>query len=246
MKNLLNSAVTILIILIVGFCLLGKPQKLHVIKSLEVLFNTKEDQLKELVFNNNVGSGGDPSVKYNKSSTNHSEEAKTYFKEIALGNEFNNNVSSEPYRWNKDMKIYYYGNCSDVMVSELRRVVGELNDIINPINIDIVATRSEANFVIYFGSYLNFGQSNSSLNMEHLKDNWGYFQLFPDRGIMYVDVLRCVDLEGQKHLLREELTQSLGLCNDSWKYENSIFYQGWTTTTEFAPIDRELIDMLYN
>jgi len=132
------------------------------------------------------------------------------------------------------------------MVSELRRVVGELNDIINPINIDIVSTRSEANFVIYFGSYLNFGQANSSLNMEHLKNNWGYFQLFPDRGIMYVDVLRCDDLDGQKHLLREELTQSLGLCNDSWKYKNSIFYQGWTTTTEFAPIDRELIDMLYN
>jgi hypothetical protein len=246
MKNLLNSAVTILIILIVGFCLLGKPKKLHVIKSLEVLFNTKEDQLKELVFTENVGSGGEPSAKTNKSLSDHSEESKAYFKEIALGNEFNDNVSSEPYRWTKDMKIYCYGNCSGVMISELRKVVGELNDIINPIDINIVTTRSEANFVIYFGSYQNFGQENPSLNMGHLKDNWGYFQLFPNRGIMYVDVLRCHEEDAQKHLLREELTQSLGLCNDSWKYENSIFYQGWTTTTEFAPIDRELIDMLYN
>jgi hypothetical protein len=63
---------------------------------------------------------------------------------------------------------------------------------------------------------------------------------------MYVDIYRCESLDGQKHLLREELTQSLGLFNDSYKYENSIFQQRWTETTEYAPIDRVLIDMLYN
>jgi hypothetical protein len=63
---------------------------------------------------------------------------------------------------------------------------------------------------------------------------------------MYVDIIRAKEDDAQKHLLREELTQSLGLFNDSYKYDNSIFYQGWTTTTEYAPIDRELIDMLYN
>ena len=62
---------------------------------------------------------------------------------------------------------------------------------------------------------------------------------------MYVDIYRANDQE-QKHLLREELTQSLGLFNDSYKYPESIFYQDWTTTTEYAQIDRELIDMLYN
>jgi hypothetical protein len=63
---------------------------------------------------------------------------------------------------------------------------------------------------------------------------------------MYIDTYRNGDETSHKHLLREELTQSLGLFNDSWEYPESIFYQGWTTTTEFAPIDRELIDMLYN
>jgi hypothetical protein len=63
---------------------------------------------------------------------------------------------------------------------------------------------------------------------------------------MYVDLYRANEIDEQKHLLREELTQSLGLVNDSWKYKNSIFYQGWTTTTEYSDIDRELIDILYN
>jgi hypothetical protein len=63
---------------------------------------------------------------------------------------------------------------------------------------------------------------------------------------MYVDIYRCESIEGQKHLLREELTQSLGLTNDAFDYRESIFYQKWTETTEYAPIDRKLIEMLYN
>jgi hypothetical protein len=79
-----------------------------------------------------------------------------------------------------------------------------------------------------------------------LKNNWGYFELYIDTGVMYVDVFRARDIESQKHLIREELTQSLGLVNDSWKYENSIFYQGWTTTNSYSEIDIKLIDLLYN
>ena len=64
---------------------------------------------------------------------------------------------------------------------------------------------------------------------------------------MYVDMIRTKENQkAQKHLLREELTQSLGLCNDSWKYDNSIFYQGWTTTNQYSEMDKRLIDMLYN
>ena len=63
---------------------------------------------------------------------------------------------------------------------------------------------------------------------------------------MYVDLDRCTSITGQKHLLREELTQSLGLKNDTYDYPESIFYQNWTEITDFAPIDRRLIDMLYN
>jgi hypothetical protein len=54
------------------------------------------------------------------------------------------------------------------------------------------------------------------------------------------------DVEAQKSVLREELTQSLGLCNDSWEYPNSIFYQGWSTNTEYSDLDKEIIQMLYN
>ena len=62
---------------------------------------------------------------------------------------------------------------------------------------------------------------------------------------MYVDIQRA-NAQEQMHLLREELTQSLGLGKDSEKYPNSIFQSSWTQTTEYLPIDRELIRLLYH
>jgi hypothetical protein len=50
----------------------------------------------------------------------------------------------------------------------------------------------------------------------------------------------------KKHILREELTQSIGLLNDSMKYPNSIFYQGWTFPTEYTELDKEVIKRHYN
>jgi hypothetical protein len=46
-------------------------------------------------------------------------------------------------------------------------------------------------------------------------------------------------------LLREELTQSLRLINDSYIYPDSIFQQDWTDTTWFTEIDRKIIHALY-
>ena len=62
---------------------------------------------------------------------------------------------------------------------------------------------------------------------------------------MYVDIERA-DLPAQKHLLREELTQSLGLARDSSWYLESIFQSEWTTTNSYSDIDKELIRLLYH
>ena len=185
-----------------------------------------------------VSGGGGPQKVY-------SEETKEYFEEIALKTEFNGD-REKAFVWTTDMKIFVDGQKPEYLMNELRKIVAELNVIIDPINIKIVSTKSESNYIVYFGSHLDFKNKYSCNDPQHLDDNWGYFEVYPNRGKMYVDLYRNDDTESHKHLLREELTQSLGLFNDSWDYPESIFYQGWTTTTEFAPIDRELIDMLYN
>ena len=63
---------------------------------------------------------------------------------------------------------------------------------------------------------------------------------------MYLDIFRANETE-QKHLLREELTQSLGLAKDSPLYPESIFQQSFSTkTTEYAQMDKNLIRLLYH
>ena len=125
----------------------------------------------------------------------------------------------------------------------------ELNEIINPTEIEIVGDKSEFNYIIYLTSGKEYGKIQPT-SMNRIDENWGLFLINSGReikrGNMYVDLDRCTSITGQKHILREELTQSLGLKNDTYDYPKSIFYQNWTETTDYAPIDRRLIDMLYN
>ena len=66
-------------------------------------------------------------------------------------------------------------------------------------------------------------------------------------GVFHGIVLVDSDLgrSERAHLIREELTQALGLLNDSYRYPDSIFFQRWTSVTEYAPIDRAVISLLY-
>ena len=176
-----------------------------------------------------------------------SKKERDYFNKIAKSSEYNG--SCEISRWTSDMKIYVKGDKRDYLMEELNRIVSELNEIIDPIDIVIVDDEEESNYQILFGSEQEYNELDPS-SKEHTPNNWGLFIINSGkeirRGTMYVDIYRCESIEGQKHLLREELTQSLGLTNDTYDYPESIFYQKWSETTEYTPIDRALIDMLYN
>ncbi len=62
---------------------------------------------------------------------------------------------------------------------------------------------------------------------------------------MYVDNGRASDVM-QLHLLREGLTQSVGLARDSPRYPASIFQSELSQVTAYASIDKELIRLLYH
>jgi hypothetical protein len=167
-----------------------------------------------------------------------------YFNEIVFNTEFNGKLE-KAFKWDKNMKIYVEGKKINYLMIELDDIVLELNNIINTIDIEIVNNPKDANMFIYFGSSDDFYNYCPNVSRSLLTNNWGLFMVTIVNSYMYVDINRANEVE-QKHLLREELTQSLGLFNDSYKYPESIYYQGWTTTTEYAPIDVELIEMLYN
>lgn len=177
------------------------------------------------------------------------DSVKTYYKKVAFGNEFTNDTSGER-KWENDVKIFVLGKKDPELMTELSRIVKELNDLIIPINIQVVDNKDNANVLVLFGSKQDFINLDKTIE-PYVKSNEGLFKINHEgkkitNGEMYVNTEGTLTAKEKKHLLREELTQLLGLCNDSYKYKNSIFYQGWTDTTEYAEIDKELIKLLYN
>jgi len=174
----------------------------------------------------------------------------SYFKDIVLGSEFGD-VSSVVRKWNTDIKVFVNGSPSAELTTELEGIISELNSLTgNSLQIQRVTTKETANFVIFLGNardYTNQYPEVTSLvdaNLGLFWLNWnGSQEIY--KGHMYVDLNRT-NLSQQKHLLREELTQSLGLMNDSFEYPDSIFQQNPTTVTQFSKIDEELIKLLYN
>jgi len=242
MKKLFQISILCLVL----FSFLNKKNQKFILNFINKNFDTDlslgKNQFEE---NNSSFGGGSNSELFDESKyKNYSKESIEYFKEIALGREFGSD-SKVLKRWSQNMKIYVDGKTNDKLDKELKQIVSELNKLINTIDIEIVSDISESNMYIYFGSYLDFHKIKPKTDLDILKSNLGYFNKKDNSGYMYVDIYRT-NIEEQKHLLREELTQSLGLFDDSYKYPESIFYQGWSTTTEYAPIDREVIDMLYN
>lgn len=238
-----SGFLSIVIILIICFVMSPTSTKHRVLKSVETLFNLEDGSLVQAY----------QTIKVNPSTSgtsldnsDHSQEAKDYFKEVCLNSEDGESFENAS-KWNEDVKIYVDGNCPNYMMSELEDIVSELNDLINPINIEVVSNKNEANTFLYFGSDQGFQQKYPIMGGRDLSRTGGYFLVQSNTAYLYVNMVRTGDdTQAQRSILREELTQSLGLYNDSMKYPNSIFYQKGNDVTEYSELDKEIIQMLYN
>jgi hypothetical protein len=177
-------------------------------------------------------------------------EVIEYFKDIALGFEFGG-ASAITRKWPNDLRIYVSGDASAEILAELDTIILEINELATDgFEIELVSDSLASNCHIFFGDAATYADQYPEVTNQ-VNVNWGLFYVYWNsqdqftRGHMYVDITRA-NLVEQKHLLREELTQSLGLAQDSPQYQESIFQINWTTTTEYAPIDRELIRLLYH
>lgn len=151
-------------------------------------------------------------------------------------------------RWDQDINIYLAGTISKSNKKEIIKVIIELNRLIKPIKINLVQKPERANSFVYFGSLKGFNSSiytekkltNDYLGHFHIKT----FQQEIQKSTIYINTAKAT-LKRQKHIIREELTQSLGLINDAYDYPNSIFYQGYSETKGFTEMDKALIQLLY-
>ena len=193
--------------------------------------------------------GSDPEPEF---PDTYRQDVITYFDHVALGFEFGD-ASEVTRKWNTDMKLFIGGKPPQYLRDELDRIITELNDLTaaDGFNISITPDTTRCNAYAYFGTSTYFSEVYNAPPGD-IRDNLGLFYVKYDNtnhfysAIIFVDLERTTDNDVRKHLLREELTQSLGLARDSYEYPASIFQQAWTSVTDYAPIDRDLIRLLYN
>ncbi|OLT63587.1 DUF2927 domain-containing protein [Moorena bouillonii] len=174
---------------------------------------------------------------------NYTQAQIDYFLEIALGSEYR---SSNPTikKWDKNVRIKVIGLPTPEDWQTLSTVIDEINTITQG-SIQINFDDNNPNLKIYFVPEYEFRRYEPN----YRPVNFGFFRTWWNNQVIYKSRIMIsttsITQKARSHLIREELTQSIGLMRDSYKYRNSVFFQGWTDTTEYAEIDQAVIEMLY-
>lgn len=177
-------------------------------------------------------------------SNNYSKEEINYFINIALGAEFGDEIPVIK-KWTADIRIKVNGEPTVTDLQTINNIIDDFNELISGIKIKLVDKRE--NLTITFSPESDF----ATIDQNYVPINYGFFwTLWHDDSFVIYDASILVASTGitqqeRSHLIREELTQSLGLMNDSNKYKDSIFYQEWTAVTKFSDVDKAIIKLLY-
>lgn len=183
----------------------------------------------------------------------YSKEALEYYAEIGFGSEFGSalfdNYNS---RWFQDVKIKVIGHSpypSDSMT--ILRVIKKLNEIIDPIQISLTEGEDyniKFQHVAVFDVDSVFGTDNSEFQI--LPAQFSVKQHYGKIESAHIILLNEANKQIRNRLIWEELIQVFGLMQDRPSYPNSIFYDCKEKTcrgvNEPAPIDYEIIEILYN
>jgi hypothetical protein len=167
-----------------------------------------------------------------------------YLLEVALGTEYGE-ASPTLRRWTGDLRLTVLGAPTPQDLATLERVMAELEELIPQLELSLVA--ANGNVAVYFVPRAEF----PNLEPNYVPGNIGFFWYWWNGRDVINRARVLIDAQGttqreRDHLIREELTQSLGLGQDSSKYPDSIFYQSQNHTDHYAPIDREIIALLYD
>ena len=167
-----------------------------------------------------------------------------YYNEISTGSEYGDPTTT--CKWKKDVKIFFDFENSDTIRKYSEEVIKDLNDLIDPIAISITDNKSDANLFIYCGTFDEYKKRyNIVIEGRFLGFTCtNFYSMTIYRG--YVFISKYIRGDELKSVICEEITQSFGLANDSWKYPESIFFQGSNLNTEFSNIDKEIIKHHYN
>lgn len=162
-----------------------------------------------------------------------------YFLEIALGSEYGSGGHIR--KWTDPVVVTVEGVPTDRDRQTLAQVIRELRQLTG----HPISEGANGNITIHFAPESQFAQIEPNYRPQNMGFFWLWWQNFTINRAVILIASEGVTQTERSHLIREELTQSLGLAQDSDRYPGSIFYGRWTETTEYSPHDKGIIQTLY-
>jgi hypothetical protein len=189
----------------------------------------------------------------------YSREAWDYFGEVAFHRHFPG-VLMPLRRWDAEAPpvVMMRGEPTPRDVRTLRQVIAELRELTG-LDIRFTTDPRESTLDVYL-SVTHAGLHRAFPNTQNRIVNGAVGLFVVDASKDGIIVRATAGVAGSRpdgtpygdrtlldHVIREEVTQAIGLLNDSPRYRGSIFQQDpYDRPTEYLEIDREIIRLLYD
>lgn len=154
------------------------------------------------------------------------ETTWNYYKEVSLYSEYGSDDSGGLIKkWTEDVRLYVgeYATMEDLAI--IKTHIAALNEISGIPAITLTDNEADANMTM---SFITQAEMND-ITQEHGEEAYGYARIWWNgdgsitRSTIYIVYDEQTQIQRQ-HTILEEITQSLGLMNDSDMYSDSIFY----------------------
>ncbi|WP_299272907.1 DUF2927 domain-containing protein [uncultured Psychroserpens sp.] len=193
-------------------------------------------------------------VDYNLSK--YENDVIDYFKDIALNGEVDYKTQ-EVTKWREPMKLFILkSEDSKLKTESVERVIDMINKLASDgFKIELTEEKSKSNSILYLFNrdklevldpFFIAGINEDFAGLSEARYNLR--NKIITNAKIFVDSDESMDI--QESILLEEITQSIGLLNDSEKYPESIFYQHQmesdNVNIEYSGMDKDIIKLLYH
>ena len=168
------------------------------------------------------------------------------FLDLAFGEEFGQS-SDQLRKWNNNIQFFIKGSADSTVLKEITATVAELNTLSTQVNIVEVTSESDANLLIFLGTKTDYVTNVEPSAAGIAEGNSGFVAIAWNnqneiiRSSVCIDVVNFNSTDLLRHVIREELAQSLGLINDTDLDETSIFHQFIDANQSYSEMDRKMI-----
>ncbi len=173
------------------------------------------------------------------------EEIIAYFGEIAMSAEYGG-TNDELHKWSTPIKYYIAGNPTSDDMMVISRVTAAMNTVKGFPGIGRTFSENSANLVIHFADPDEYRKITPP---EINDDTDGFASIWlTDYSISrsVIGIRTTISQTERNSVIWEEMVQCTGLQNDSYRYPDSLYYQGYNEVQSPTTLDWLLFEVLYH